>query len=636
MRGKRTLTMSIKEIKRCEILKMAEEKKITQGEGAKQIRVSERHFRRLLHKHRKKGAEGIISGHRGRESSNRIPREKREKILNKLITEYEGFGSTLASEKLLKRDGIKVSKEKVRQIMIAEGLHKPKARKKNKVHPLRERRLRRGELVQIDGSYHAWLEDRAEKACLLLFIDDATSEILAAEFVEHESYWTYSRLCKRYFRQYGLPEAFYADRFSVFRVNLTNVITTDAQTMFERAIKELGIELICAFSPQAKGRVECANQTLQDRLVKEMRLAGINDYQSANAFLAGYIQIYNAMFAVQPASPVDSHEPLRPENNLDLIFTKRETQKLSKDLQFQSGQCYTYNSVEQISDTPFTYQFKIRSMNFFGIVPTFILLSSETLRTKTGGSTFDLLSLLSSAIIGVIIGVLTNYFADILSKSRHLKKQICPQCQQSFGIKEYIASFRGVYCSKKKLTRHIIVLIVSTTISTLLRIFPYANLGFYESLPILIFIGVILVIDFEHRLILIETSLFGTVLFLIYGIKMRGVLTTALGALAGLLFMLVFYLSGITFSKIIGKLRHQEISEVAFGFGDVIVSTYLGLFAGWPIIIGAIIIAMALFGSFAFFYIIVLLITKRYHAFTYTIPFSPFLIVGVIAIFYLN
>ena len=335
MRGKRTLTLSEKEIERCEILKMAEEKQIHQREAARRIGVSERHLRRLLHSYREKGAEGIISGHRGRASSNRMPKKKQENILNKLKTEYKGFGPTLASEKLLKRDGIKVSKEKVRQIMIAEGLHTPKIRRKDKVHPLRERRHRRGELVQIDGSYHAWLEDRAEKACLLLFIDDATSEILAAEFVEHESYWTYASLCKRYFRQHGLPEAFYADRFSVFRVNLTNVTTTDAQTMFERAMKELGIELICAFSPQAKGRVERANQTLQDRLVKEMRLAGINDYHQANVFLSDYLSIYNHKFAVQPASPIDSHEPLRPENNLDLIFTKRETRKLSKDLQFQ-------------------------------------------------------------------------------------------------------------------------------------------------------------------------------------------------------------------------------------------------------------------------------------------------------------
>ena len=335
MLEKRTLTMSIKEIKRCEIMKMANEKQITQREGAKRIGISERHFRRLLYSYRKKGAEGIISGHRGKVSGNRMSKDKNEKILKKLTETYQGFGPTLASEKLLERDGIKVSKETVRQMMIATGLHQPKMRRKDKVHPLRERRKRRGELVQIDGSYHAWLEERAAKACLLLFVDDATSEILAAEFVEHESYLTYAALCKRYFRQYGLPEAFYADRFSVFRVNHTNVTTTEAQTMFERAMQALGIELICASSPQAKGRIERANQTLQDRLVKEMRLAGIRDYQSANTFLAQYLPIYNQKFAVQPASSIDSHEPLRAENDLELIFTRRYKRKLSKDLQFQ-------------------------------------------------------------------------------------------------------------------------------------------------------------------------------------------------------------------------------------------------------------------------------------------------------------
>ena len=229
----RTLTMSNKEINRCEILKMADEKQITQREGAKRIDVTERHFRRLLHNYRGQGAEGILSGHRGKISGNRMSKEKQEKILRKLKEDYQGFGPTLASEKLFERDGIKVSKETIRQIMIVSGLHKPKTRKKDKVRPLRERRVRRGELVQIDGSYHAWLEDRADKACLLLFIDDATSEILAAEFVDHESFWSYAGLCKRYFRQHGLPEAFYTDRFSVFRVNQTNVTTTAAQTMFE-------------------------------------------------------------------------------------------------------------------------------------------------------------------------------------------------------------------------------------------------------------------------------------------------------------------------------------------------------------------------------------------------------------------
>jgi len=335
MAKNRTIEMSEEEINRSEILRMANEKRITQKTGARRISVTERHFRRLLQRYRAQGPGGIISRHRGKPSNNRMPEEQKKKILNKLEEDYHDFGPTFATEKLASEDEIIVSKETVRQIMIAEGLHNPKLRRKDKVHPLRERRHRRGELVQIDGSYHAWLEDRAEKACLLLFIDDATSEILAAEFVEHESYWTYAALCKRYFRQHGLPEAFYADRFSVFRVNHTNVTTTDAQTMFERAMKELGIELICAFSPQAKGRVERAYQTLQDRLVKEMRLAGINDYHQANVFLADYLSIYNHKFAVQPASPVDSHEPLRPENNLDLIFTKRETRKLSKDLQFQ-------------------------------------------------------------------------------------------------------------------------------------------------------------------------------------------------------------------------------------------------------------------------------------------------------------
>ncbi len=335
MAENRTITMSTKEIERSEILRMADERKITQKAGAKRIKIGARHFRRLLSDYRDGGAETLISGHRGKPSNNSMPIEKKEKILRKLKSDYQGFGPTLASEKLLERDGIKVSKETVRKIMIEEGLHQPKTRKKARIHPMRERRKSRGELVQIDGSYHAWLEDRAEKACLLLFVDDATSEILAAEFVEHESYLTYAALCKRYFRQSGLPEAFYTDRFSVFRVNHTNVTTTDAQTTFERAMEELGIELICAYSPQAKGRVERANQTLQDRLVKEMRLAGINDYQQANKFLTSYLPGHNDKFAVQPASPIDSHEPLRPENDLELIFTKRVRRKLSKDLQFQ-------------------------------------------------------------------------------------------------------------------------------------------------------------------------------------------------------------------------------------------------------------------------------------------------------------
>jgi len=331
----RTISMSIKEINRCETLKMADEKRLTQREGAKRLNITERHFRRLLQRYRLHGPEGIVSGQRGKPSNNRMKEDKREKILERINEDYPDFGPTLASEKLLERNGLKVSKETVRQLMIKEGLHKPKTRSKEETHQMRERKEHRGELVQIDGSYHAWLEDRADDACLLLFIDDATSEILAAQFVPHETYFSYASLCKRYFRQHGLPEAFYADRSSIFRVNHTNVTTTEALTMFERSLNELGIGLICASTPQAKGRVERANQTLQDRLVKEMRLERINNYQEANAFLDNYIHNYNHRFAVSPASPVDRHEPLRPENNIDLIFTKRYKRKLSKDLEFQ-------------------------------------------------------------------------------------------------------------------------------------------------------------------------------------------------------------------------------------------------------------------------------------------------------------
>lgn len=335
MTENRTINMSVKEIKRSEIMKMADEKKITQEQGAKRIGITPRHFRRLLQQYREQGPEGIISRHRGKPSNNCMPAEKRKKILEEIKTNYSDFGPTLASEKLWERNGIKVSKETVRQIMIEEGLHEPKTRSVEDPHPLRERMKHRGELVQIDGSPHDWLEDRAERACLLVFIDDATSEILAAKFVPEESFFAYAGLFRTYFQQHGLPEALYSDRFGVYKVNHKNVTTTDAQTQYHRAMKELGIEVIFASSPEAKGRVERANQTLQDRLVKEMRLEGICDYEEANKFLPGYLVKHNQRFAVQPLSSIDRHEPLLPENDLDLIFTKRVNRILSKNLDFQ-------------------------------------------------------------------------------------------------------------------------------------------------------------------------------------------------------------------------------------------------------------------------------------------------------------
>lgn len=331
----RTLTMTEKEIERIKIMEKAEEKRMTQKAGAERLEISERHFRRILNRYRKEGDAGVISGHRGKPSNNQMPFNKRRKILELLQTIYEGFGPTLASEKLFEREGIKVSKETVRKILIEEGYHRAKVKKKEKARPLRERRASIGELVQIDGSTHAWLEDRAEKACLLLYVDDASSQILAAKFVPQETFFAYAGLCKTYFAERGLPQEFYSDKFGVFRVNAKNVTTTEAITQFGRAMEELDIELHCADTPQAKGRVERANKTFQDRLVKEMRLEKIDNYQQANKFLPAYLDKHNQRFGVQPRSCVDFHRPLPDDCDLDIIFTWQETRVISKDLQIQ-------------------------------------------------------------------------------------------------------------------------------------------------------------------------------------------------------------------------------------------------------------------------------------------------------------
>jgi transposase len=326
-----TITMTEEELHRKTIVEQAIAKRITQKEGAARLHTSERNFRRILFRYRQNGDIGLVSKHRGKPSNHRLEDDKRETIVEMIADpKYSGFGPTLMSEKLEEYQGIVVSRETVRQLMIEEGRHHPRVKKK-RVHLQRERRERRGELVQIDGSYHAWLEGRGPKACLLLFVDDATSAVLAAEFVNQESFFAYGKLCKTYFRSTGLPVAFYSDKFSVFRANSS----IEAVTQFRRALEALGIDLICANSPQAKGRVERANQTFQDRLVKEMRLRGINDYQAANAYLPEFILFYNRKFAVLPRSTGDDHLPLDPAIDLDFLFSIQDIRTISKDLLIQ-------------------------------------------------------------------------------------------------------------------------------------------------------------------------------------------------------------------------------------------------------------------------------------------------------------
>ena len=245
------------------------------------------------------------------------------------------------------------------------------------------------------------------------------------------------------------------------------------------------------------------------------------------------------------------------------------------------------------------------------------------------------MSLILVVIVGGIIGILINYFSDVLPVSRRIARPLCRVCNQPYSIRDYLISCRCSTCGNRTSTRSIIVLISAIVICVLLKFFPFSILGFWATLPILIFLGVIMVIDIEHRVVLFQTSIFGFVLFFIYGIILSDLLSTIFGSLAGFLIMLIFYILGIALSKMAGKLRHQKIDEIAFGFGDVCVGTILGLLTGWPLIVGAIFISILASVAFSLVLFLALLLAKRYQAFSNTLPFTTFLILGVIAIFYL-
>jgi hypothetical protein len=235
----------------------------------------------------------------------------------------------------VEKDKLKLSDESVRQLMIEEGLWKPRKAKKVVTHQLRERRACFGEMVQIDGSPYDWFEGRAAACVLLVFIDDATGMLVQLRFVESESFFSYAQAAEDYFRRCGKPVAFYSDKHGIFRGNLPSVGAGEALTQFGRAMQELDIQIICANTPQAKGRVERVNQTLQDRLVKQMRLRSISSMANGNTYLAEFIEEFNRRFAIEPRSSVDAHPPLTAKDDLARILTWQETRTLSKNLTLQ-------------------------------------------------------------------------------------------------------------------------------------------------------------------------------------------------------------------------------------------------------------------------------------------------------------
>ena len=327
--------MSQKELTRLEVIQRTEKKTLKQKEAAKMLGISVRHVKRLLRAYRQSGAEGLISKRRGKPSNNRLNAEVKKQSIDLIYSQYHDFGPTLAHEKLTEKHALKLSVETVRKLMITEGLWKPKKAKKLVVHQMRERRACLGELVQLDGSPHKWFEDRGEACNLLAFIDDATGRLMELYFTPGETTFSYFAATQRYLPRYGKPVAFYSDKNGIFKVNIPNALTGSGMTQFGRAMKELDIEIICANTPQAKGRVERVIEVLQDRLVKEMRLRGISNIEAANEYTLEYITEYNARFAVQPRSSHDAHRPLLPSADLALIFTKQEQRILSKNLTLQ-------------------------------------------------------------------------------------------------------------------------------------------------------------------------------------------------------------------------------------------------------------------------------------------------------------
>lgn len=337
------LAMSTTELSRLEVMQRLSRKQMSQGEAGRILDLSTRQIKRLLKAYREQGAAGLVSQHRGRKANNRLPEEVKRKALNLLKTKYQGFGPTLAHEKLVEKDQCQLSDESVRQLMIAEGLWKPRKAKKVVVHQLRERRACFGELVQIDGSPHDWFEGRAEPCVLLVFIDDATGQLMQLLFVERESFFSYCQAAEGYFQRFGKPVAFYSDKNSIFRVNVPSSGSGDALTQFGRAMLELDIQILCANSPQAKGRVERVIQTLQDRLPKEMRLRGISNMAQGNAYLPAFLLDFNIRFGEEPRSSLDAHRPLTPKDDLARILAWQETRCLSKNLTLQF-----YKTVYQI------------------------------------------------------------------------------------------------------------------------------------------------------------------------------------------------------------------------------------------------------------------------------------------------
>ena len=332
------LGMSGAERERLVVVRLIVSRQLSLGSGAARLGLCVRQVKRLVQRYRDAGDRGLVSRQRGRTSPLRLSQAQEARIVALLQGAYQGFGPTLAAEKLVERDQITISRESVRRLQIKHGLWRPKRRRAKKLFQLRERRPRFGELIQIDGSPHDWFEGRGPRCTLIVFIDDATGRLTALQFAPAETTRAYLLALRDHVLAHGTPMAFYSDRHGIFRVNAKDARSGDGKTEFGRAAERLRIEAIHALTPQAKGRVERANQTLQDRLVKEMRLSAISSIAEAQAFASGFMAAWNTRFAVPPRDPGDAHTPwTKGHDALEMALARTDERVLSKALTFSAG-----------------------------------------------------------------------------------------------------------------------------------------------------------------------------------------------------------------------------------------------------------------------------------------------------------
>jgi len=357
------IVMSMKETERIAVMDNLVAKRIKQKHASRQLGISIRQLQRMVKRYKREGIAGLVHKSRGRIGNKAMKQEKKDQIVLLIRQHYSDFGPTLAAEKLLERYNISVSEEKLRLLMIQEGLWKANQRKKAVIHTYRERRSCVGELIQLDGSPHRWFEDRAEPCTLIASIDDATSKIMDGAFMDYEGTFTLFSTTEHYLQTYGKPLSLYVDKHSTFKINRQATVEEELkdllpQSQFGRAMDQLRIELIFANSPQAKGRVERLFATLQDRLVKELRLAGISTKEEGTTYFREvYIPKHNAKFALPPKDPVNMHRVLLPSDDLARILTAQTNRVISKSLVVH------YKNTRYQLNTKGAYQYLLKNQN---------------------------------------------------------------------------------------------------------------------------------------------------------------------------------------------------------------------------------------------------------------------------------